>query len=575
MFKQLTESQEAIIKLQDKNILKACPGSGKTFVVAHKVAYDYKLWKDKNKGMAILSFTNVAKREIDKKIQEISGIKELPYPHFIGTLDAFISHYIFLPFGQLIMKCSNRPSIIDNDFIERYSKYFWKKECYDNGCDPKSFYINAEQKIFNMKKDLSKCPINENKPCFRFKVSAYSKGYATYKEALMVAIEILQKYSDIRDLITRRFPYIIVDEAQDTSTDQMKLLNLLFNHGVKNAILIGDPDQAIYEWRDADPSVFLDMYHGGKWKPNELNENFRCSQHICNASKIFSSLSDISIATGESKDSFEKPVIIKYKKGDQNTLIQKYLDLCKKTEITISPENVAVLVRGRSGLTGKDYSKIKELWKNPLTFLFARATYYKGIQNIEKTVSIIEKILYHIIFDSEANSIDFHEVLALYNIKEWNFLIFKLSTLLPSSALTLKSWKLSIDNIVDKFISDNNIRCKNEVKIKIKTRVMDKKINDFLEQPLEVFFADALRDDYLIATIHAVKGCTFDAVLLILGTNGKLTSNVINQKDINTEEIRTFYVAATRARKLFVLAIPDTIKNESLVRFPQKHWQYV
>lgn len=94
MFEQLTDSQQKIVGLQGKNILKACPGSGKTFVVAHKVVYDYKLWKEKNQGMAILSFTNVAKDELLANIQEISGLKALPYPHFVGTLDAFISQYI-------------------------------------------------------------------------------------------------------------------------------------------------------------------------------------------------------------------------------------------------------------------------------------------------------------------------------------------------------------------------------------------------------------------------------------------------------------------------------------------------
>lgn len=75
MSERLTECQKKIIGLRGKNVLKACPGSGKTFVVAHKVVNDFNLWKYKNKGMAILSFTNVAKQELDKKIKEISGLE--------------------------------------------------------------------------------------------------------------------------------------------------------------------------------------------------------------------------------------------------------------------------------------------------------------------------------------------------------------------------------------------------------------------------------------------------------------------------------------------------------------------
>jgi superfamily I DNA/RNA helicase len=574
MFAQLTVSQKEVISLQGKNILKACPGSGKTFVVAHKVVHDFKLWKDKNKGMAILSFTSVAKRELEIKIQEISRNKTLPYPHFIGTLDAFISQFIFMPFGQSIMKCSSRPSIIESDFIERYSKFFWKQDCYNNGCNPNNFYIDTVGNVHDSKKNFNKCPFTKNQPCVNFKLATYSKGYASYKEALLVAIDILQEYSNIRKLIINRFPYIVVDEAQDTSAEQMKLLNLLFDNGVQDALLIGDPDQAIYEWRDADPSVFLNMYSSKKWNPKELNENFRCSQHICNATKIFSSLSETSIASGETKDSSIKPIIMKYKKENQDSLIHNYLDLCRIKNITISPERVAILVRGRSGLKGKDYSKINQLWQTPLTLLLAQATFYKGIQNVEKTVSIIEKILYYIIFDNQANVIDFRKIQQVYNIKEWRQLIFKLSVLLPESTIPLKNWKSEMNSVLDKFILENNIKCKNEVEIKVKRSVRDNNLKDFLYRSIEVFFADTYKKDYLSATIHAVKGCTFEAVMLIISTKGKLTSNMINKIAINTEEIRTFYVAATRAKKLFVLALPDTIKDKSLVRFPKEYWDY-
>lgn len=575
MFEQLTDAQKEIVYLQGKNILKACPGSGKTFVVAHKVAYDFKLWNDKNSGMAVLSFTNVAKNELEKKIQEIVGLKTLPYPHFIGTLDAFISQFIFMPFGQIVMKCSNRPSIVEDDFIERYSKNFWKKECYANGCDPRGFLIDTGSCIHDSKKDFKGCPFTSNKPCYKFKVNIYSKGYATYKEVLIVAIDILEKYPDIRQLIIKRFPYFVVDESQDTSKEQIRILNLLFENGVENAMLIGDPDQAIYEWRDADPALFLNMYESEKWNSKELNENFRCSQHICNATKIFSSLSNISIAKGDSKNSLIKPIIMKYTKNNENVLIQNFLHLCKEKIITISPEEVAVLVRGRSGLTGKDYSKIKDLWQNPISLSLAKASFYKGRQNIDKTVSIIEKLLYNVVFSNQVNVIDYTVVQNVYTMDEWNRLVFKLSTLLPSSTLSLKNWKVEITSAVDRFFSDNNINCKNNIEIKTKSRVMDENLKDFLEQPIETFFADTYKRDYLSATIHSVKGCTFNAVLLIIGTHGKLTSNMINKKAIDTEEIRTFYVAATRAKKLFVLAIPDTIKDKSLVRFPEEYWDYI
>ncbi len=82
--------------------------------------------------------------------------------------------------------------------------------------------------------------------------------------------------------------YIILDEAQDTSDVQMEILNILVENGVKNLILVGDPEQAIYEWIDANPMLFEDKFR--KWKSNSivLKENFRCSSSICDFISKFS-----------------------------------------------------------------------------------------------------------------------------------------------------------------------------------------------------------------------------------------------------------------------------------------------
>lgn len=480
-----------------------------------------------------------------------------------------------MPFGQMVMKCANRPSIVEADFLEHYYTYFWDNPCYKNGCAPEDFHVGTDGKVYNDKRGFGSCPFKSGRPCEKFKKRIYNIGYATYKEALLIATNILEQYPDILRLVVNRFPYFIVDEAQDTSEEQMRILNLLFDNGVQNALLIGDPDQSIYEWRDADPSVFLGMYSKSGWNANELNENFRCSQNICNATKVFSTLNNVSIAAGVSQACMLKPMIVKYKKDEKDALIEKYLNLCRSNNIDITTDRVAVLTRGRTGLIGKDYSRIPELWKNSMTRLLALATYYKGIHNVEKTVFQIEKVLFFMIFNHQVNAVDYKEIQKCYSIKEWNRLVFELSTLLPEDTVSLKNWKEQIEIILNNFVLKNNIVCKNKIEIKTKVRVKDQNLKDFLEQPINAFFTDSYRKDYLNATIHAVKGCTFDAVMLIINTTGKLTSNMINQKEIDSEEIRTFYVAATRARKLFVLALPDTVKDKTLVRFPKELWDYL
>ena len=574
MVKKLTTAQDNIIKLTGKNVLKACPGSGKTYVISHKVVAELRRWKYKNSGMAVLSFTNVAKDELINNIKKITGQTGLPYPHFIGTLDSFISQYIIMPFGNCIFKSDVSPTIVEGDYYETIMSGFWIRECYGNYCELKDFYITPSGKVCDEKEKLTKCTLQGKKPCEKAKETLLKSSILSCKEATLFAIEILKNNPNVLKLIASRFPYFIVDEAQDTSKEQMELLNLIFDSGVTNAILIGDPDQAIYEWRDADPSVFLNMYNEEKWNSVELNENFRCSQHICNATKAFSSLSKISDAVGDSKEFHLKPIIVRYKAEERTHLVEEYLEFVSSLGIDITPENVAVLNRGRTAISGKDYSKIDDLWQNEKTYFLAQATHAKGMKDTSYLYRHVERLLYYLIFQ-KYDRLDRELINKNFDVKTWKKMIFDLSVRLPNSDISLKDWKIQIEQTLTDFSQANNIEFKVNEVIKTKMRVKDDKLKDFIDQPIKNFFAGSSEEHYTNSTIHSVKGCTFEAVMLIVSSSGKLTENMINTKPIDSEEIRTFYVAATRARKLFVLALPDKKKaSMDTLRLPKDLWDY-
>lgn len=104
MFDFTTEQVE-FLESSGKVVLHACPGSGKTTIVARKLANYLQCWNRPHQGIAVLSFTNVASDEIRHQATEM-----LPEgycvddPHFIGTLDSFIDNFIFLRFGYLLQK---------------------------------------------------------------------------------------------------------------------------------------------------------------------------------------------------------------------------------------------------------------------------------------------------------------------------------------------------------------------------------------------------------------------------------------------------------------------------------------
>lgn len=577
--KKPTLSQKKAIDSTGKTILKSCPGSGKTFVVAKKMIKEMKQWKYKNRGIALLSFTNVAHEEVNKQIFSLSGIGSIDYPHYTGTIDSFLSQFLFLPYGHLIMKCERQPSLIQDNSISITNKVkerMWRGECHKNGCNPLDFYINEDGNVVNSIRKVA-CSISKNKPCVNFKKKYYSYGLATYKDIIIIAKKILQNYPKIATLLAQKFPMIIIDEAQDTSQEQMEIIDLLSQYGVNNIMLIGDPDQAIYEWRDADPSVFLNKFKSSEWQPNELNENFRCSQKICNATEIFSTLSSTSIACGETANSDLKPIVLRYNNSDKKQAIDYFLDICKKNDIVISPENVAVLVRGKAGLIGKDYSQIIDLWQSQTAKLLSEASYERDYKSLKRAISLVEKALIEIYIIADKPILNKLEtdncINKIMSLDTWRKFVFDFCNNMPSSNIALNLWIDQIKDLIKSMSNKYNIKIQSGSEVKVKTR--DKKLSDFKMQPIKNFYAKSFKYEYLNSTIHAVKGRTFEATLLIIDSRGKLTSNMINTKPIESEEIRTAYVAMTRAKKLLVVAIPKTVKSNSLVRFPSSNWKLI
>lgn len=150
MKEQLTEEQKKFLTAEGKVVVKACPGSGKTYSVAHKLLSYIDNWKDYHSGVAVLSFTNVASNEIQEKAQTIHGsLGELGYPHFIGTVDSFIDEFIVLRYGHLDTVSNVRPRITITD-TWKMPYGFWRKECHSKGCidNIEQFYYGIDKKFY-------------------------------------------------------------------------------------------------------------------------------------------------------------------------------------------------------------------------------------------------------------------------------------------------------------------------------------------------------------------------------------------------------------------------------------------
>ena len=233
---QLSAQQQAIVDCNDPRIaVKACPGSGKTFSVAARMA---KLLRENNlsrhQGIAAISFTNTACEVIQKELKGTFGCRNIGYPSFIGTIDSLINTYIFLPYAHLVMECNSRPEIVGTEFNKWYD-YDASKRNYDRTkiIDPNYFIdkvsfnqddepiplVSAQEFTFswsNMKKKNGEYR-KEVTDIIEAKHIHFVKGKANQADATYFAFRILKKYPSIAQNLVRRFPILIIDEAQDTT----------------------------------------------------------------------------------------------------------------------------------------------------------------------------------------------------------------------------------------------------------------------------------------------------------------------------------------------------------------------
>ena len=276
-----TTEQMNFLESSGKVVLHACPGSGKTTVVAQKMINYLQHWNRPYQGIAVLSFTNVASDEIGRQaIEMLPSGYSIDAPHFVGTLDSFIDNFVFLRFGYLLLDSPKRPIITSSDIVNSYR--FWRKECYANCLSSISNFRWTSNGILTKNGGEITCAGNGRyePPCVQFKKSLLKKGLFFQDEVAGLSCTLLEKYPEVAKCIASRFPVIILDEAQDTSQEQMKIVDLLCNAGLESIYIVGDPDQAIYEWRNANPESFLKKMCDVKWTQLGLSQNFRSMQ--CN-----------------------------------------------------------------------------------------------------------------------------------------------------------------------------------------------------------------------------------------------------------------------------------------------------
>jgi len=581
---KLTDEQIKFLEVDGNIVLSACPGSGKTYIIGRKVLEYLKSWRSKYRGIAVLSFTNVASNEIQRQINEIEDLNSfnLDFPHFNGTIDSFINSFIFLRFGYLLNKDKiRRPRIIHENFG---SINYPKEECFKLNCvnNTNWFKWSGDQLLRNGV--AINCSV-VNKPCYAFKKSMLNNGCVTQDEVPALALKILKEYPQIAFEIAYRFPKIIIDEAQDSSCEQMDIFEIISKCGINSVILVGDPDQAIYEWRDASPIYFKEKVNDVNWIPMFLTSNFRSSQKICDATINFSaSLNQKKIhSIGYNSDFKLKPVLLQVNQTtSKDDVVNWFYHFCLVHSINPISKDVAILTRSRM-ISNID---VNDLWKTTETRYFAKATYLWHAGLRKDAFIQCEKALFNLMINDlyGLTSEDIkYEINKMMEYKYWKNKVIQVLTLLPSSDVSIKIWEKDLIEILNDLVRKNFISCtknrkiKDVIKLKARIKIDGKFSVEFLEKSIRYYLETKTTSGTIYSTVHGVKGESYDAVLLLINrTKGNtLTPSLLFKGSLDNELMRIAYVAMTRPRKILVVSIPKISGKNDLSRFPNNLWDHL
>jgi DNA helicase-2/ATP-dependent DNA helicase PcrA len=275
----LTDEQLAIVRHEGSAFISACPGAGKTRCIVER-ARTVLSKPSACLGLSFLSFTNAAISELQERLTEDRLLSSNVFPHFVGTFDSFIWHYMVEPFG--LDGCDKSLKIIPDtgDLIVTPfpGAQGLRLDCFERSTGK---IIPEEARKVGFNRD----PVRYEVAVQRLRAQLLKNGQLNFDDVRRIAnSNLADKAFSARlgDILSARFGEIIVDEAQDCNPDDLSIIDWLKDVAKIPIKVVCDPHQSIYGFRGG---VSDELFKYAKTFTEDhrlpLTGNFRSSQNIC------------------------------------------------------------------------------------------------------------------------------------------------------------------------------------------------------------------------------------------------------------------------------------------------------
>ncbi len=283
---ELNEAQRKAVREGDGPVLVlAGAGSGKTRVIAHRIAYLIQERGIHPRHIVALTFTNKAAREMRDRVSGLlgGGTHEV----WLGTFHSFCT-FILRREIEAVGFTGNFTIYDEKDQLALIKAVMKDAMQEVSGTDPQ----RVHHRISRLKQSLLGPEACDEKDPFeatvkevylRYRDELQRRNSLDFDDLLWFAVRILAENSAVLAKYQHRFRYILVDEYQDTNHVQFKLAELL-SRAHRNLFVVGDEDQSIYRWRGADITNLLDFAkHFPEARVVRLENNYRSTGVILDA----------------------------------------------------------------------------------------------------------------------------------------------------------------------------------------------------------------------------------------------------------------------------------------------------
>lgn len=590
-------------------------GSGKTRVLAHRFAYLVNDLGIAPGNILCITFTNKAAQEMKHRIAAI--VDSGAVNDFVCTIHSFCVKFLRREIYRIGYPKSF--TVID----EEDCKLLAKQAMQEFGIDRKKTTVERFLKsVAGLKgwdpdayiqRHLLPNASTETPDAIIRYIRLQLKLYALdYDDLLYFTLYILNHFPDAREYWTDKLNYVMVDEVQDCSGDDWKLLHALTSkHG--NLFVVGDPDQAIYEWRGGNPRIFVDF------KPQTdiiLDRNFRSTPDILDvANSIISNNKNRVKKTLYTKRLNEHPVVYRHCKTEKEEAQQIADTILEGVNEGRALSEFAVLYR--SSFLSRQIEQA--LLKNKLPY-----TIWGGVRFFERK-EIKDVLAYLRLIANNADDLSFTRIVNIPSRKfgdaslkllrslaeEENTSLFttlcnnlthpkfnrpqmqdfvaliqdarELAGHLPVSELTDNL--LTRSGLSDAYRTDESEeRLENIQELvnamrefeKVQVDEMDTGLYGYLQEIALYTNPDFHRDgsNVRLMTIHQSKGLEFPTVFVIGLTEGIFPNHRSireRRKDGEEEERRLMYVAVTRACDMLYLSESEGYMDDNgALKYPSR-----